>query len=659
MERSATGDHSASTCNIEAPDELVKGHSSCYGPSRDSSSAKPTEPRTPAHSILDVKPGHPLKLSSQDYTSCAPAHQKQSSVLEGVLRGIVGGGSATISMGSDLSVSSDVTTEVTIARRAKNATGSAPILTGVSTELAASTLLVDLKSRKKDDSMASTTSVSSNLGSGRFTPTRGQRPKSHGVSISNSRSMTFSNLSSNSTDLDIYDAKYLSDTVKILPKMDQTKSSKIRDGWSLIKQKRLAMMETVLARLANPITGIQQKKKMLSITKFTLSFSGSEIYEWLVENCKFLVKEEALRFAQELMDCGYLISSEFLEKFDQHASHYIIQHPSLWITRVGQPSDFDYAVSLLKRCLRNNVTDILKFYEEERLDELKKVYHSIWHEAEAKVVSDGRIEKSMKSGDKRMFRVQEASFWKVQRPVTVTTSPGYADESEPADKMAERFTEEEFCDALPQNEQILFLEKKIDQLHISISQNRVKASVSCKSTTHWSSLFQLIDPLLNGANNAWILDDAGIWEIRRTSPKRCEVEVWCNSLQDLFNDPLGFKYFDDFLATEFSQENLHFYKKCQDIGQTASNQEFYEEAKAIYLQFIKVGSPNELNINSNTRSAIIAIFEPKDGCTNIKIPFDCFDDASKHIFSLMAKDSYTRFCNSDLIQSFLNESSTP
>ncbi|KAK5671450.1 hypothetical protein QVD99_002158 [Batrachochytrium dendrobatidis] len=505
--------------------------------------------------------------------------------------------------------------------------------------------------------MASSLSGLNTSPSGKFTPTQiGRHKPSNSNSITQSASQPTLVLSNPELNMDIFDSKYLAETQKLIPEMDILGQSKIRDTWSAIKQKRMEMLETVLAKISHPVLGIQQKKKMLSISKYTMSFAGSDIFDWLVANCRFLVKEEALKFAQELMDCGYLISTEHVEKFDAYASQYVIQHPAFWPTRGGLPNDYDYTVNLLKRGLRNNIRDILKFYEEERLDILRKSYHTVWYEMEGKALFELKHEKGMKAGDRRMFRVQEAAFWRLHRSATPGVPKMFSDESKDAEHKTDRYTETEYCDSLTEKEQLKFLERKLEQLQVSVTQNRLKISETCKSIVHRCNIFKAVDAMLSACSNPWIQDDPLLWDVVRTTPRRCDVVLWCYSLENLLNDPLGLKYFNDFLAKEFSQENLHFYLKCRGMGEAASNKEFSDRAILTYLQFIKVGSPNELNINSNTRLAISAIFEPKDSPPPTKIPFDCFDDACEHVFALMAKDSYSRFCNSDTIQALLENS---
>ncbi|KAL2916684.1 hypothetical protein HK105_203798 [Polyrhizophydium stewartii] len=456
----------------------------------------------------------------------------------------------------------------------------------------------------------------------------------------------------------IFDQRYVKEAEQMLPRTVTSKQTTLRDKWSIVKHRRMAMLEAIIYHMTDPVQGIQQKKKHFNLARYTTAYSGGDVFDWLVANCKFLIRDEVMRFGQDLMDYGYLLSAEYGEKFEATGHMYIVQLPSLWPTRTTDPSDFDYAVYLLKRGLRNNVKDILKFYEEERLDALHKSLATVWADIESKVNEDTKMERNMKSGDRRMFRVQEAAFWRIHKPANGVVVRVFADESKDAEHKTDRYTETEFCDALIPSEQLAYLEKKLDQLQLSLVQNRKKVSDAAKNISQRCLLFKAVDPLLNDKDNPWILEDANLWNDTRTEPRRKEVRIWCYSLRDLLQDPLGVKFFDEFLAKEFSQENLHFYMRCKNLDLIHSKTEYLREAKAIYTQFIKVGSPNELNINSNTRAAITTIFEPRDGSVLSMIPPHTFTDASDHIFALMSKDSYARFCNSEVIQNMLAKKKT-
>eukprot|EP00842_Homolaphlyctis_polyrhiza_P006084 jgi/Hompol1/6477/HPOL_002675-RA len=498
----------------------------------------------------------------------------------------------------------------------------------------------------RDDELGGSSRRDPAPGLAKFTP-----KKKAGTSATNSPTSSTTLLSSGIT---IYEARYIQDIAPLMPKMLLSKYSRIRSTWTSVRLKKLEMMEKLLVKIADPSTGIQQKKKMMSQPKYSLFFNGQDVFEWIMANYKFLIREEGIKLAQELVEYGYLISAEGLDKFDPSpTSTYVIQLPSMWPTRTGEPTDIDYAVSLLKRGMHGGMQDILKFYEEDRLDALHNQMKANWADIEAKVAADSKLLGSLKGPDRRLFRLQEAGFWRIHRPAPGVTNVLFTEES---GHKSVRRTDQEYIDSLSVTKRLAFLEKRLEYLQQYLLLNRCKASVSAKSMVASCKLFETVDPLMTQASNPWINDSTAVWDNERTVPTKAEVQIWCNSLADLLRDPLGVKYFDEFLAKEFSQENLQFYLKCRDLENVQSADEFLLRSMAIFKDYIKVGSPRELNINSNTRSAIIAVFEPKDGSPlppSKDVSCNVFRDATDHIFSLMSKDSYSRFCSSDGIQALL------
>lgn len=130
------------------------------------------------------------------------------------------------------------------------------------------------------------------------------------------------------------------------------------------------------------------------------------------------------------------------------------------------------------------------------------------------------------------------------------------------------------------------------------------------------------------------------------------VPIWSESLKDLLSSAMGLTFFKIFLGKEFSTENLAFWLRCVvELDRASTRVGWWKIAHAIYVDFIKLGSTNELNINSGDRQAIIKKFDSitPDG----KIPpvdEDLFTSVREHIWNLMVKDSYQRFLSSDIFK---------
>ncbi|XP_041704448.1 regulator of G-protein signaling 4 [Coregonus clupeaformis] len=126
---------------------------------------------------------------------------------------------------------------------------------------------------------------------------------------------------------------------------------------------------------------------------------------------------------------------------------------------------------------------------------------------------------------------------------------------------------------------------------------------------------------------------------KRVSP--ADVEKWKQSFNNLMNSEAGRTVFTTFLKAEFSQENMEFWKACEEY-KTSAPKKMAAKAKQIYDQYIEADSLNEVNLDSATRE------ETRQNLSNAG-PF-CFDEAQQKIFTLMEKDSYRRFLYSKLIQ---------
>uniref|UniRef100_A0A672JWG9 Regulator of G-protein signaling 1 n=1 Tax=Sinocyclocheilus grahami TaxID=75366 RepID=A0A672JWG9_SINGR len=102
--------------------------------------------------------------------------------------------------------------------------------------------------------------------------------------------------------------------------------------------------------------------------------------------------------------------------------------------------------------------------------------------------------------------------------------------------------------------------------------------------------------------------------------------------------------FQDFLKSEYSEENILFWLACEEYKTITSSPEMISRTK----KTLKMCCPYfQVNIDSGTRTNIT---------NNISEPnLSSFDTAQKMIFSLMARDCYPRFLKSDTYQSILQK----
>ncbi|XP_034558369.1 regulator of G-protein signaling 18 isoform X3 [Notolabrus celidotus] len=128
-----------------------------------------------------------------------------------------------------------------------------------------------------------------------------------------------------------------------------------------------------------------------------------------------------------------------------------------------------------------------------------------------------------------------------------------------------------------------------------------------------------------------------------TTPNNISPEAalqWSDSFEELLKHSDGVETFSQFLRTEFSEENIEFWLACEEYKTIDSETKLLSKAKYIYTVFIDSDAPKEVNIDYNTKMTI-----QKDIAQPTK---SCFDAAQMKVYSLMKKDSYPRFLQSDI-----------
>uniref|UniRef100_A0A672UU26 Regulator of G protein signaling 13 n=1 Tax=Strigops habroptila TaxID=2489341 RepID=A0A672UU26_STRHB len=97
-----------------------------------------------------------------------------------------------------------------------------------------------------------------------------------------------------------------------------------------------------------------------------------------------------------------------------------------------------------------------------------------------------------------------------------------------------------------------------------------------------------------------------------------------------------------YLKTEHSDENIEFWLACEAYKKITSQRKRISMARKLFTTYIQPQAPNEVNIDSPARKAIIR---------NIQKPTQsCFDEAQRIIYMHMERDSYPRFLESKFYQ---------
>ncbi|XP_029999588.1 regulator of G-protein signaling 12b isoform X2 [Sphaeramia orbicularis] len=128
---------------------------------------------------------------------------------------------------------------------------------------------------------------------------------------------------------------------------------------------------------------------------------------------------------------------------------------------------------------------------------------------------------------------------------------------------------------------------------------------------------------------------------RRHTERR--VASWAVCFERLLQDPVGVRYFSEFLKKEFSEENILFWQACEYFSHVPENdkKQLSQRAREIYNSFLSSKATTPVNIDSQAQLA--------DDILNAPRP-DMFKEQQLQIFNLMKFDSYTRFLKSLLYQ---------
>ncbi|KAI8821322.1 uncharacterized protein EV422DRAFT_567064 [Fimicolochytrium jonesii] len=443
-----------------------------------------------------------------------------------------------------------------------------------------------------------------------------------------------------------------------------------RKRFTEMYSKKIDMMKETMLKIQDPITGVEMKDRKKMFKTYQNSFVGNDLLNWAIAKCDFMSKEEALRYCNAMFDAGYIISVDLHDKFAT-GDIYICQIPYFWPSGKWVASDFDYTVYLFKRNINASTKYLLPEWEEERLFRLQEVYYDQWDLVENTVEDHlSHMKTALSKGERRTWNLQEYGFWRVNRPPSLSgpqMSMFAGEEERLKEFYSKRRSNEAYEKKMTEQELLQWLEKKVEYHNVSLSFNRMKVSQAAKSLLQRCEMWHPLDPMLATqptVGNPWLTDEPSMLGILssnsnafapRKFPTVAEIKLWTTSFADLMRDPLGVQLFHDFVEKEFSQENLEFVLKCQALDSISQRDEYIFEATKIYDEFVKKGAPRELNINSSDRNAIISQFEALEKHPHKDLSHYVFADALKHIMGLMAKDSYVRFCNSDVISKALSK----
>ncbi|XP_076580889.1 regulator of G-protein signaling 12-like isoform X1 [Chaetodon auriga] len=121
------------------------------------------------------------------------------------------------------------------------------------------------------------------------------------------------------------------------------------------------------------------------------------------------------------------------------------------------------------------------------------------------------------------------------------------------------------------------------------------------------------------------------------------VASWAGCFERLLQDPVGVRYFSEFLKKEFSEENILFWQACEYFSHVPATdkKQLSQRAGEIYNSFLSSKATMPVNIDSQAQLADDVLTSPRP---------DMFKMQQLQIFNLMKFDSYSRFLKSSLYQ---------
>uniref|UniRef100_A0A1A8L9I4 Regulator of G-protein signaling 12a n=1 Tax=Nothobranchius pienaari TaxID=704102 RepID=A0A1A8L9I4_9TELE len=124
------------------------------------------------------------------------------------------------------------------------------------------------------------------------------------------------------------------------------------------------------------------------------------------------------------------------------------------------------------------------------------------------------------------------------------------------------------------------------------------------------------------------------------------VASWATCFERLLQDPVGVRYFSEFLKKEFSEENILFWQACEYYSHVPATdkKQLSQKAGEIYNSFLSSKATMPVNIDSQAQLADDVLTSPRP---------DMFKTQQLQIFNLMKFDSYSRFLKSSLYQECL------
>ncbi|XP_050304504.1 regulator of G-protein signaling 11 isoform X2 [Anthonomus grandis grandis] len=414
------------------------------------------------------------------------------------------------------------------------------------------------------------------------------------------------------------------------------------------RPKAFDKMETLVKEMQDTESGgVPVRSQKIFLTSIPAAFMGYDLIEWLIMRLE-IEESEALNIANQLCQYGYFFpisdSKNLVVKDD--SSLYRFQNHFYWPWRNKPPDNVDYAIYLTKRSLRNKQRHGLEEYEFEAFTNLKRNLSNKWDIIVAQAEEQVKQQKSMKKPDKLISDSQEKAYWRVHRP-----PPGITSSLEQVPVPTRCWN-----GIKPKKKTIEDCRREVELLRTSLYRTRIKVSQALEGLLQHVDTYTEYDPLLvpPQPSNPWVNEDITYWQLNAPLvevPTEKRVKKWSLSMEDLLCDPTGVQEFTNYLQKEKSEENILFWLAVNDLRRSSQSQVLWK-IKDIYENYVKHGSPREVNIDNQTMDKVL------EGMKN-NSRF-CFDAAQEHVYNLLLKkDCYPRFIRSEYYKNLLSNGIQP